>query len=497
MRRFCWRDLRKTGKLNKENFPSYQLDTKTELVNLLMTGTTGNKFYCTGYEIAKDMAIAFRDFEDKEFQAKATVYARHKGYIRDAPIVSTVAITTGKYKDLRLFRHVANWVLLTPTDWKKFIDICRSGILRKGLGRALKRKIQMAILTMDEYHALKYPSAVKDMINIARPKESLRRNIIRYIKRKEPMTERQMALEELKRCRDENRVAELIRYAGLPYEAVTGCMQVSTTEVWKALFDIAPYFNLIRNLNTFARHGVFDDSEYEAKAVNRIVDGVKSSMLFPFRFYIAWRYFDHPSHKIKTALEKAIEMSVDNVPELKGRVAICSDVSGSMSGNVTGDYSAVRCIDLVGIFTGMLMKKCRDYLLLPFNEKVKPDIAEEVENADSIIKVTNTLHDLYGGGTSLSAPVEYLLENREKVDYIIAFTDNEEWIGRSFMSALEDYLRFNPEVRVYLVTLMPYRDYPTPEMPNVHYIFGWSDSVIRYICADPEEQLKEIEKIEI
>ena len=200
-------------------------------------------------------------------------------------------------------------------------------------------------------------------------------------------------------------------------------------------------------------------------------------------------------HKIKDALLEALELSISNVPSLKGKVAIASDVSGSMESTLTGDYSVVQCIDLVGLFTGCLIKRCESLpIVLPFNHEVREDVAAKVLSKETIFDIAKCFNA--SGGTSLSAPVEWLIDKQEAVDYFVAFTDNEEWAGRGFLVDFLDYKRtIAPECKAYLVTLLPYRDFPAPpQIEDVYFVYGWSDAVLKYITTDPKEQLREVEK---
>jgi len=502
-RPFSWRGLResvpKPDHLNKEGFPSYKRTPEEDVVNVLMTGTTANTFYVTAQENVESIVKLLMEFEDTEFLAKATVYAREHGYMREIPIASTVVLSRN---DIKLFKTIAHKVCKTPTDWQKLIDICRSGMIRKGVGRAIKREIIKAIANMSTYHAVKYPKAVLDMINIARPSENVNPTVIRYIKKKEHEGDPQLvALYRLKHASTEDEIVYWIENGKLPYEVVVGSVPKMSPKIWEALLYQAPYFNLIRNLNNFAKNGVFDKEKNVDYTVKKITNGVKNSKLFPFRFYAAYRMLRRDFsyyNEIRYALEQAVEKSVDNVPVLDGKVAICPDVSGSMSSNVTGDYSVLQCIDVVGVFTGIMIRKCKNLpILLPFENKLRPDIAEKAYQKETVLEIASVFRPM--GGTSLSAPIEWLLKENEEVDHIIAFTDNEEWVGRGFLSALNDYVsKVNPDVKVYLVTLMPYRDYPVPpEIENVHFIYGWSDTVIRYITTDPREQMQEIQKISL
>ncbi|MCW7078207.1 MAG: TROVE domain-containing protein [Canidatus Methanoxibalbensis ujae] len=499
-RRTVWRKLRekaKPDKLNREQFPAYSRTIEEDVLSVLMTGSTANLFYVNAEENLTEMLSVLRKCKDTEFLAKATIYAREQGFTRTLPIASLVEISR---RDPSMFKKIAARICKNPHDWQQFIDICRSQQIRKGLGRALKEEIIRAIAEMEEYHAMKYPRAVEDMINIAHPHESVNPRVIRYIKKKEHEGEQLRYLKIVKTSENEEEIIEAINSGALPYEVVTGSVRKMTPRIWEALLYQAPYFNLIRNLNNFGRNGVFNNPDNLEYAVRRITDdnAIRHSKLFPFRFFIAYRMLKgfRGSDRLKHALALALEKSVANVPALEGKVAIASDVSGSMSSNLTGDYSVVQCCDVVGIFTACLIKKCRELpIVLPFDEEVREDIAAKIYEKDTIMKIASCFGAW--GGTSLSAPVEWLIRKRERVDYFIAFTDNEEWRGRPFIEAWTDYKEIAPECVAYLVTLLPYRDYPVPEMEDVYFIFGWSDAVLRYITTDPRKQIEEVNKISL
>ncbi len=501
------KEIPKPDRINYEGFPAYSRTPEEELLNVLMTGTTANTFYASMPENLMQFADLMIKFEDVEFMAKATVYAREHGYMRMMPIASTVALST---KDRELYELIVHRVCRTPTDWQKLIDICRAKVFRNGLGRMIKRTIIQALATMPTYHAMKYPKAVKDMIRIARPREEVNPAVIKYIMEGDHSLDYQLeALYRLKTAESDREVIKAIQDGRLPFEVVTGSVKKMTPAIWEALLYQAPYFNLIRNLNNFLRNGVFDREENIEYAVKKIAnkEAIRNSKLFPFRFYVAHEMLkreasrlnkEKSARRILNALRKAVEISVESMPEIDSKVVIAPDVSGSMSSHVTGDYSVLQCIDIVGIFTAMLIKKCKQLpILLPFESKIRYDMAQKAYEGETVFDIASAF--VPTGGTSLSAPIEKLLNNREKVDYIVAFTDNEEWVGRSFIEALNDYLRFNPEVQIYLVTLMPYRHYPVPvDYPNVHFIFGWSDSVLRYILTtDPAKQMEEVKNLKL
>ncbi len=511
-----WKQFKEWGgydHLNKEGFPSYSRPIDEQVLSVLMTGSTANLFYTRA---TQNIAYAHSVLSqaDPDFLARACIYARNEGYMRTMPIMGLVELSV---KNPILFHKVAPNVCQNPHDWQTLIDVARSGVVRSGCGRAIKTALIDALRGMSEYHAMKYPQAVRDMIRIARPHERVNPSIIKYIMEGKHEGSVSAVLKKLKECTDEDRLYELIIEGRLPYEVVMGAVPRATPKVWEALFHVAPYFNLIRNLRNFTEAGVFSKEENVEKAAKRIAnpEAVRKSRLFPFRFYAAytvlrgedemcwgvWRERKpSPIDPILDALERAMEISMQNIPDIRGRVAIAPDISGSMFSNLTGDYSVIQCIHLVGVFTAALKARTRHPLILPFHEEVDEKLGKAVYTAEGVMKTVDTLVRGVGGCTSLSAPVEWLTAHGEEVDYLIAFTDNEEWVRDPFRVAWKKYtMKVAPEARAYLVTLLPYGDAPTPpEDRNVHYIYGWSDNALKYIAApDPEVQVEAVRQLEL
>lgn len=493
-------ELLETEEKNFEDFPTYKRDLKEQVLSILTTGTITNLFYVSAKENIKEMLSILEKMEDTEYLAKATLYARQKGLIRTLAIASLVEISK---RDTKLFKKLAPKICKNPHDWGQFIDICRSKQIRNGVGRALKEAIIDAIGSMSAYHAMKYPQNVKDMINIARPRESINPAIIKYIKRDEYEEDAQLtSLKFLKESEDEDKIAYAINQGMLPYEVVTGSSKLITTKIRKALLYQAPYFNLIRNLNNFGRNDVFKDKAALKYAINKITspEAIAHSNLLPFRYWAAFKYLDTfpGSSELGTALQDALQTSVENIPILKGRTAIASDVSGSMASLIAGDKSKMRCSDLVGIFSGCMMDRCEEIpIILPFDNDVREDIIAELQIKRNIFERAS-LFDTYGG-TSLSTPVEWLLDRKEKVDTFIGITDSEEWVGRSFIEVFLEYKKkVAPKCKAYLVTLLPYRHSPAPPgIKDVIMIYGWSEQILKYITMDSAEQVKEVEQIKI
>jgi 60 kDa SS-A/Ro ribonucleoprotein len=264
----------------------------------------------------------------------------------------------------------------------------------------------------------------------------------------------------------------------------------------------------------FTRHSVFAKEENVRYAVERLTNAraIERSRVLPFRFFDAWRAYsakcESPDSRIADAIRQALELSFQNMPSLGGRkVAIGTDVSGSMSGPIS-DKSSTRFIDIAGIFTGALLRRIEGRVIpLPFAYQVHADCG--LSGRDEILTTAEKVTQLGGGGTAIGAPVEYLLQRKLAVDVFIGITDQEDWAygaGRACSgSFLELWRRYRKEVapsaRAYLVTIAPYRDAVAPAGEKaVRFIYGWSGSVLKYIALDlesGESQMKVIEQMRL
>jgi 60 kDa SS-A/Ro ribonucleoprotein len=489
--------LFKPDVLNAAGFPAYTTTVEDRALQCAMTGGTANTFYINSEENVNNMISSFDALDDIELFKRILVYARNEGYNRSAPICGLAVLSK---KDIEAFKEVAPLVLRNPKDYGSFIDLCRSKSVREGLGRGIKDNIRTAVNDLSEYHALKYPTHCLDMINISHAKPT---DITAYLKTG-ITNENQLQLrcyEALKRCTTEEDAVKLITYGKLPFETVTSQIgKFSKSEaVWTALLYNAPYTNLLRNLNTFDRHGVFNNQKNLDYVSDRLIDSVaiKKSMVYPFQFYIAYNNLNPGKlDGLRSVLEKALKLSLNNVAPLTEKVAIASDVSGSMDSNVLGDKSVLQCVDLVSLFTAVLYEKCVSVpIVIPFSDDViLPWMGENYNRLAFMEKVT-LFHTV--GGTSLSSPVEYLHRNRLSVDKIIAFTDNMEWVGSPFMVAFDAYKKMiNPKAKAVLVTLLPTASRPAPPWyEDITFVYGWSDKVLDIVTRNPENQMSEVRNL--
>ncbi len=267
------------------------------------------------------------------------------------------------------------------------------------------------------------------------------------------------------------------------------------------------------NLNTFARHGVFDNGEMVNAIVSKLIDrkSIARARVFPYQLFAAWKNMDAGvPKKIREAIAVAMELAIINVPEFRGRVVVCPDVSGSMYSPVTGyrkgSTTKVTCIDVAGLMAAAVLRKNKGALIMPFDTKVhKLALCADTK----VVRNAEILARFGGGGTTCSAPLAELNRKKALVDLVILVSDNESWADYTWsdstqvMEEWEKLKRRNPDAKLVCLDIVPSTSTPAYDRPDVLNIGGFSDAVFEQIAKfasgriDPDHWVGEIEKIKL
>ena len=213
------------------------------------------------------------------------------------------------------------------------------------------------------------------------------------------------------------------------------------------------------NLNTFARHGVFEDEAMAQLIADRLrnAEAVKRSRVFPYQLlqaykattggagpqdggFAGWwnrvvndRKMVQPKNgvplAVAEALQDAMEIATSNVPAFHGKVYVCPDVSGSMQSSVTGHRagatSAVRCVDVAALVAATVLRQNPDAEVIPFENEV---VKVQLNPRDTVMTNAEKLAAVGGGGTNCSAPLAALNARKAKGDLVVFISDNESWV---------------------------------------------------------------------
>lgn len=535
---------------NQEAAPAFKRNLEERTIQVLTTNTLEDTFYVRKEKIKEETVETLESMakEDPEFLAKALVYAREEGMLQLAPTLGLAILSKAEDKDY--FKKVFPRIISTPDNLMKFVEICKTGDIRHGLGGVANKAVKEWLGNLTEYQALKYSGdskskmkdgkvvknnfSLRDLILLARPKADSDERNERYNwlvsghhdQEKLANNPQIAAFEELKRAETDEERIECIKKGRLPWEVVIPSVPKMTPELWQALMNEMPYMALLRNINNLDKRGILKDDANVEFVIDKLTnaDAIKKAKILPFRFYEAYKAYsgidnvyysdleydeeDDETKKesvkdsrITKALEDAMELSFENMPDLPGNIAIGSDVSGSMEGLINHKgHTSYK--DICGVFTGALLKKIPGRVIpLPFQDEV---IDCDLSGQDRILETTKKINRLGGGGTALGAPIEKLLKNNLSVDTFVGITDNEDWAygdkfhcGGSFLKLWREYReKVNPKAQAFLIRIDPYNDSVAPQNePGVHFIYGWSDQVPTYIGKTLEGKEKQVEKV--
>lgn len=512
---------------NREGAPSYHRSLEEQTVQVLTTGTLGTTFYASGEQLGTEsmqVLTAMRK-KDSGFLARALCWAREQGYMKTLPILGLAIHSAGRGTTKESFETIFDRIVRIPDDLRAFAKLCTGEIIqgRKGLGGYSHDAVRAWVSEhLNEYWALKYGSnksehpTLRDILRMVRPVPTspAQAELFRWIVRGEleddpSLNPKLHAFEQLKKSTNEQEIIECIRKGRLPFEIVIPVVKEMTPAIWTELLYQAPYQNLLRNLATFTRHGVFTDEKNVEYAIGRLTDAraIEHAKVLPFRFFNAWKKYKESEYadiRIADALRQALEISFVNMPEFGGgTVALGIDVSGSM-GRVFGQKGSMKYCDIAGIFTGALLKRIQGRAIsLPFEGHIVS--SEGISGRDDIMVTAEKISEMSNGGsTAVGAPIEHLMKNKIAVDTFIGITDDQEWAygegydcSGSFIELWRRYKKeVNPNAKAFLVRIAPYRDSVAPKgEKDMYFISGWNANALRFIVSTIEGGAGQVETI--
>lgn len=509
---FVGRQQPKTDTRNEAGGPAYRFSTKHALAQYAVTGCLNSTYYASA-TVQLDQVLKLAAATDAEFVAKTAVYCRTRGYMKDMPALLCASLAA---RDSALLARVFDRVIDDGKMLRNFVQIVRSGVVgRKSLGSAPKRLVQRWFEQRDDTQvfrsAVGQSPSLADVIKMVhpRPADAVREALYGWLINRPHNAD---ALPPLVRQfeafkRGDSKVAPEV-----PFQMLTA-LELGRA-AWQSIAGQAPWQMTRMNLNTFARHGVFDDKALTRQIATRLRDPhkVRRARCFPYQLLTAYHSADKAvPATVRDALQDAMEVATENVPAIAGRVFVCPDVSGSMQSAVTGNRpgatSQTRCIDVAALVAAAVVRKNPDAEVLAFSDNVVPC---ELNARDSVMTNARKLASLPSGGTNCSAPLYHLNKQRAEGDLVIFVSDNMSWVdghggGRSTatMQEWEKFRSRNPRARLVCLDVQPNASTQAKEREDIMNIGGFSDVVFEIIAAfaagelNPDHWVGLIEKIEL
>ena len=474
---------------NQEGAPAYAYDARHKLAQLSVTGFLNQTFYADAETQLSAVLELTKDL-DPAFVARCATYARGQG-MKDMPalLLATLSVNAPD-----LLVRVFDQVVDNGKMLRNFVQIMRSGMVwRKSLGSRPKALVANWLNSASDRAILqasvgRSPS-LTDVIKMVHPKprDAGRAALFAYLIGRPydvaALPEALQAYEAFKRDPSGD-------VPDVPFQMLT--QLTLSREQWAGLAERGGWQMLRMNLNTFARHGVFEVEGMSAKIAKRLADAdeIRKARALPYQLLIASLMAgEQVPMVVRDALEQAMEIAIANVPTLDQRIVLCPDVSGSMKSPVTGyrkgATTKVRCIDVAALVSAAFLRRNASTRVLPFETGV---IELDLSASDQVLINAVKLASIGGGGTNCSAPLARLNAERAKVDLVVFVSDNQSWVDATrsrdtgLMREWATVKARNPKAKLVCIDLQPHGTTQAVEQPDVLNVGGFSDAVFQVVA---------------
>lgn len=462
---------------------AYAEQPELEFVSTLLTSFVSDQYYRSADQTIERIKELLKSI-DPQFAAKAAIYARNEFGMRS--ITHVVAGELGiKAKGDPWKRRFYNRVVHRVDDITEILSYYLHAY-GKPIPNSMKRGLADSFSKFDEYQLAKYRAEKKtislvDAVNLLRPK---------------PTDKNAEALAKLVKgeLKSTGTWESELTKAGQEAESEED-KQERKRESWEKLVRERKigYFALLRNL----RNIIQDAPEVTDEAVAMLTDEhlIRRSLVLPFRFQTALEELSKvglaQSIKILIGLNKALELSLANVPRLEGQTLVVLDESGSMGG---------RPIEIGALFAAVLLKT-NNALLMLFSDDARYKIINPLDSIGSIVKDIKS--DLRMAGTDFHS---IFTTANQPYDRFIILSDMQGWRGDDYYGygaptkALAEYRsKTGADPIIYSFNLQDYGTIMFPER-NVYAIAGFSEKifdVMKVLEQDKRALINKINEVEI
>lgn len=423
---------------------AYRESDKLRLASIALTSFMQDKFYKSYTTEIGEIHNLIKKIDDLEFTTRVGFLSRSWGMRSVTHVIAAEIANTFKNNEATKYA-IAN-IIWRPDD---AVEIMAYWLKNYGkpIPNSLKKGISIGLSKFSDYQISKYkcetrkPSLV-DVINLVHMKPTKPIDLLMKGKLTPPET-----------------WEVLISMAGSDKE--------QAKKVWETLIqeNKLGYFALLRNLRTLEE--VLSPEAYR-KALSFLKNptAIGSSLVLPFRYLTASKQVQRP--QTINAISQAMDISLSNIPKLRGHTVVAVDQSGSMHG---------RLSEIANIFAASLGKTLYADIIA-FSEEARTVVYNP---NDSILTIAKSL-GFNGGGTNFHSIFEEATKNYKKnglkVDRIIILSDIQAWIGhwtpkRSY-NRFSSEQGFNPEV--WSVDLAGYGTLQFPEQ-GIFCLAGFSEKI--------------------
>ena len=546
---------KKMGAPMKKNFmgeDAYVLSDKEALTSMVMTTFLSDAYYVTENQLTQNI-IELAQKCGSEFTAKLALYARTKGNLRSVSHLLASLVCKDSTHHPSWLKSFYEHVVLRPDDISEIMS-CYAKLngfdlkhIRK-IPNAMKKGFSYVLSNMSPYQIDKYKMNGKalslvDIVNLLHPIPS-DRNREAY--------RRLMNGESLDGTYDAKILEKEMAASGQNAANEQELVLAKHDAIKSVLEKGMPIMNLLRNLRNIMLYAPDMIDEAVRQLVNR--DKILNSRLLPFRFMSAYdvvgkiELSDYESDgeseseimfesdkqgmsrsrlasiraKVLNALEEAMSIACENVPDLEGNCAILIDHSGSVRGGWGGGsstvspWSSVRTAHIGNLFGSIMAFRQKDVYIGMFGDRL---ISPEMDRNMGLLEFNQKSYDMGEkcGGATENGLYEFLknvIREKKHIDNFIVFSDMEigdggraGWDDTSssdipFKDLFREFRKINPKCLTVCCNIRG-QSGTSVFNPNLNLlnVSGWSNNIFDVISMFKEGKLKsmieDIEKMEI
>lgn len=490
--------------INNAGGRAYSVGPKESLAQYVATGCLGATFYTSADE-QLDKILELAAACEPEFVAKAAVYGRRSAFMKDSPALLLAHLGTRGPEGLAALKASFSRVIDNPKMLRTYVQIVRSGkVGRKSFGTAAKKLIERWFEERSDAQLFRgsvgNEPSLADVIKMVHPKPAneARKHLYAYLIGKGHDV---AVLDGLIQAFEAWKLDPSGPVPDVPFLMLTHAQFVK--EQWRSIARQASWQTLRMNLNSFQKHGVFEDKGLVHELANRLRDEkeIARARVFPYQLLIAYRNTEGVPMPIQVALQDAMEIATRNVPVIEGDVAVFPDVSGSMNGPVTGHRKGattkVACRDVAALVAATILRRNPGARVIPFKEDVVRDL--RLNPKDSIVTIADQIAKCGSGGTNCSAPLRLMNYEKAKADIIVYVSDSESWMdsradfrvdnytpGRTSsptatMMEWEVFRSRNRKAKMVCIDLAPNGTRQAPTREDILNVGGFSDEVFSLV----------------
>ena len=531
-------------KKNFMNEDAYVLSNKEVLTSMVMTTFLSDSYYVSEGELLNNI-LNLIDKCGYEFAAKLALYARTKGNLRSVShfLAALVCKDPSHPNWLKSFYE---HIVIRPDDiseilscYAKLKGIDMSKRHFRKIPNSMKKGFSSVLSNLSPYQIDKYKMNRKslsliDIVNLLHPTPSDKnREAYRRLMHGESLA----GTYDLKIL--EKEMAETGKNASNEQELI-----LAKHDAIKAVLESGmPIMNLLRNLRNIMLYApdLIDNAIEQLTNHNKIIN----SKLLPFRFMSAYdavnelKIEDYDSEtsikfesdisninseklkllkeKVSKALEDAMSIACQNVPDLEGNCAILIDHSGSVRGNsyrssTVSPWSNVKTAHIGNLFGSIVAFKQNDVYIGMFGDKL---ISPKIDRNIGLLEFNKYTYDEGNscGGATENGLYEFLrnvIKEKKHIDNFIVFSDmeignggeggwdNSSSVKYKFKDLFKEFRKINPNCLTVCCNIRA-QSGTSVFNPNLKIlnVSGWSNNIFDVISMYKEGKLKSmVEEIE-